>query len=128
MRISICGPNRNGAILKAEGVLGVKSIDPCVTNEIPAIIDLAAETYNHFDDENFILDGCPFDYLSKYNDGYFDVFEQVAINSLMNLDYVVVITMDMDKDTKKMYEYYAKIYPDKFHFYSSDVDFEVTIK
>ena len=125
MRISICGPLAENAIAKAEDVLGV-------TVKLPwqeSIIDYAAETYKYFNEQNVIFKGSVFDFLtSELNEGYDDVYEQIALETLNNVDYIAVIAMDMNKQLLKVYKEYQELYPDKFHIYSSSEEFEVTLR
>ena len=125
MRISICGPLAESAISKAEGVLGVSAKLPWQES----IIDYAAETYKYFNEQNVIFKGSVFDFLtSELNEGYDDVYEQIALETLNNVDYIAVIAMNMNKQLLKVYKEYQELYPDKFHIYSSSEEFEVTLK
>ena len=125
MRISICGPLAENAIAKAEDVLGV-------TVKLPwqeSIIDYAAETYKYFNEQNVIFKGSAFDFLaSELKEGYDDVYEQIALDTLNNVDYIAVITMDMNKQILKVYKEYQELYPEKFHIYLSPAEFEVTLR
>ena len=125
MRISICGPLAENAIAKAEDVLGV-------TVKLPwqeSIIDYAAETYKYFNEQNVIFKGSAFDFLaSELKEGYDDVYEQIALDTLNNVDYIAVITMDMNKQLLKVYKEYQELYPEKFHIYLSPAEFEVTLR
>ena len=125
MRISICGPLAESAITKAESVLGV-------TVKLPwqeSIIDYAAETYKYFNEQNVIFKGSAFDFLaSDLKEGYDDVYEQIALDTLNNVDYIAVITMDMNKQLLKVYKEYQELYPEKFHIYLSPAEFEVTLR
>ena len=125
MRISICGPLAENAIAKAEDVLGV-------TVKLPwqeSIIDYAAETYKYFNEQNVIFKGSAFDFLtSDLKEGYDDVYEQIALDTLNNVDYIAVITMDMNKQILKVYKEYQELYPEKFHIYLSPAEFEVTLR
>ena len=125
MRISICGPLAESAISKAENVLGVSAKLPWQES----IIDYAAETYKYFNEQNVIFKGSVFDFLtSELNEGYDDVYEQIALDTLNNVDYIAVIAMDMNKQLLKVYKEYQELYPDKFHIYSSSEEFEVTLR
>ena len=125
MRISICGPLAESAIEKAEGVLGVSVKLPWQES----IIDYAAETYKYFNEQNVIFKGSAFDFLtSDLKEGYDDVYEQIALDTLDNVDYIAVIAMDMNKQLLKVYKEYQELYPDKFHIYSSSEEFEVTLR
>ena len=125
MRISICGPLAESAIAKAEDVLGV-------TVKLPwqeSIIDYAAETYKYFNEQNVIFKGSAFDFLaSELKEGYDDVYEQIALDTLNNVDYIAVIAMDMNKQLLKVYKEYQELYPEKFHIYLSPAEFEVTLR
>ena len=125
MRISICGPLAESAIEKAEGVLGVSVKLPWQES----IIDYAAETYKYFNEQNVIFKGSVFDFLtSELNEGYDDVYEQIALETLNNVDYIAVIAMDMNKQLLKVYKEYQELYPEKFHIYLSPTEFEVTLR
>ncbi len=124
MRISITGPLKNEAILKAENTLKVEAKEPWKYE----ILDQAAETYKYFNESNVVFIGSPFDYLAlNPTEGYDDLYEQICIDSLNNVDYVAVITMDMDKHQLDIYKEYQKLFPNKIYLYSSPVDFEVRL-
>lgn len=125
MRISICGPLAESAISKAENVLGVSAKLPWQES----IIDYAAETYKYFNEQNVIFKGSAFDFLtSDLKEGYDDVYEQIALDTLNNVDYIAVIAMDMNKQLLKVYKEYQELYPEKFHIYLSPTEFEVTLR
>ena len=125
MRISICGPLAESAISKAENVLGVSAKLPWQES----IIDYAAETYKYFNEKNVIFKGSVFDFLtSELNEGYDDVYEQIALETLNNVDYIVVIARGMNMQLLKVYKEYQELYPEKFHIYSSPAEFEVTLR
>lgn len=125
MRISICGPLAESAISKAEDVLGVSAKLPWQES----IIDYAAETYKYFNEQNVIFKGSAFDFLtSELKEGYDDVYEQIALDTLNNVDYIAVIAMDMNKQLLKVYKEYQELYPEKFHIYLSPAEFEVTLR
>ena len=125
MRISICGPLAESAISKAEDVLGVSAKLPWQES----IIDYAAETYKYFNEKNVIFKGSVFDFLtSDLKEGYDDVYEQIALDTLNNVDYIAVIAMDMNKQILKVYKEYQELYPEKFHIYTSPQEFEVTLR
>ena len=125
MRISICGPLAESAISKAENVLGVSAKLPWQES----IIDYAAETYKYFNEQNVIFKGSAFDFLtSDLKEGYDDVYEQIALDTLNNVDYIAVIAMDMNKQLLKVYKEYQELYPEKFHIYLSPAEFELTLR
>ena len=125
MRISICGPLAESAISKAEDVLGVSAKLPWQES----IIDYAAETYKYFNEQNVIFKGSVFDFLtSELNEGYDDVYEQIALETLNNVDYIAVIAKNMNRQLLKVYKEYQELYPEKFHIYLSPTEFEVTLR
>ena len=125
MRIAITGPLKNEAILKAESVLNTTAKTPWEFT----VVDQAAETYKYFNENNVIFNGSPFDYLAKDQaEGYDDLYEQICIDSLNNVDYIAVITMDMDKNWLDIYKEYQKLFPNKIYLYSSPAEFEVRLK
>jgi hypothetical protein len=125
MRIAVCGPLKDEAIVKAESVLGTDAKHPWQNG----IVDYAAETYKYFNENNVVFEGSAFDFLaSESAEGYDDVYEQIALNTLSNLDYISVITMDMDRKLVKVYEEYQKLFPDKIYIYNSPAEFEVRLR
>lgn len=125
MRISITGPLKDEAIVKAERALVTEAKKPFEES----LIDQAAETYKYFSETNVIFSGSPFDYLSNdLQEGYDDMYEQICLDTLNNVDYIAVIAMDMDKNQLDIYKEYQKLYPNKIYIYSSPVDFEVRLK
>ena len=129
MRIAVCGPYREEVISKVEKAFGITAKKPeLVVNGDSQIIDYAAETYKYLDEENVVFDGSAFDFLTQEKgDGYDDVYEQIALNTLGNLDYIAVITSDMDRNLHKMYYEYQKLFQEKFRIYSVPSDFELTL-
>lgn len=125
MRIAITGPLSGEAISKAESILKVEVKKPWQAT----ILDQAAETYKYFNETNVVFSGSPFDYLAlDPTEGYDDLYEQICIDSLNNVDYIAVITMEMDKHQLDIYKEYQSLFPDKIYLYSSPVDFEVRLK
>ena len=125
MRIAITGPLSGEAISKAESILKVEVKKPWQAT----ILDQAAETYKYFNETNVVFSGSPFDYLAlEPVEGYDDLYEQICIDSLNNVDYIAVITMEMDKHQLDIYKEYQSLFPDKIYLYSSPVDFEVRLK
>lgn len=125
MRIAITGPLSGEAISKAESILKVEVKKPWQAT----ILDQAAETYKYFNESNVIFEGSTFDYLAiEPAEGYDDLYEQICIDSLNNVDYIAVITMDMDRHQLEIYKEYQKLFPNKIYLYSSPVEFEVRLK
>lgn len=126
MRISICGPERQQAISKVEKQFNVEAKKPWEVNGNSTIIDYAAETYKYNGEQFVLFDGSPFDFLGKNDgEGYDEIKEQIAIDTLSNLNYIIVITTGMDKQLLKSYEDYAKLFPEKFYLYTADTEFEI---
>lgn len=122
MRIAIVGPHKDEVISKAEQAFHIEAKHPW--NE--EIIDYASETYKYQDERDVIFEGSPFDFLAlNPTEGYDDVYEQICLNSLQNVDYIAVIAMDMDRHQLKIYKEYQKLFPGKFYIYSSSAEFEI---
>ena len=125
MRIAVVGPRRNEVILKVEDAFKSSAKSPSEST----IINYAAETYKYFDETNVVFEGSPFDFLALDPvEGVDDVYEQICVNSLVNLDYIAVIAMDMDRHQLEIYKEYQKLFPNKIYLYSSPVEFEVRLK
>lgn len=125
MRIAITGPDKNEVIVRVEDILKTKVKEPAKYE----ILDQAAETYKYFDEPNVIFCGSPFDYLAlDPADGYDDLYEQICIDSLNNVDYIAVIAMDMDRHQLDIYKEYQKLFPEKIYIYSTPTDFEVRLR
>lgn len=125
MRIAVSGLNNESVISKLESTLNVKAKEPWSAS----IIDCAAETYKYFNEPIVIFNGSVFDYLNTENaEGYSDVYEQIALSSLANLDYIIVVISNMDKYMVKLYEDYHKIFPEKFYIFNTVDDIEIVMK
>ena len=125
MRISITGPHKEEVIARVESALNTEVRRPWGDT----IIDTAAPMYREYPGQHTVYAGSPFDYLvPEQSEGYADLYEQIAINSLINLDYLVVITMDMPRELQKMYEEYQKLFPDKIYLYSTPTEFELMMR
>ena len=119
------GPRRNEVILKVEDAFKSNAKSPSEST----IINYAAETYKYFNEKNVIFKGSVFDFLtSELNEGYDDVYEQIALETLNNVDYIVVIARGMNMQLLKVYKEYQELYPEKFHIYLSPAEFEVTLR
>ena len=125
MRIAIVGPRKDEVILKVENAFNAKVKSPSEAN----IINYAAETYKYFDETNVVFSGSPFDFLALDPvEGVDDVYEQICITSLVNLDYIAVIAMDMDRHQLDIYKEYAELYPNKIYIYSTPAEFELRLR
>ena len=125
MRIAITGPRKGEVIPKVENALNTTVKSPVEVN----IINYAAETYKYFNETNTLFEGSPFDFLALDPvEGVDDVYEQICVNSLVNLDYIAVIAMDMDKHQLDIYKEYAKLYPNKIYIYSTPAEFELRLR
>ena len=113
-------------ITRVETALNTKAVRPSGGT---GIVDLAAELYKDYTGLHTVFAGSPFDGLAQnHAEGYDDVYEQVAINALGNLDYMAVITMDMTRESQKMYEEYQKLFPDKIYLYPTPTEFELMMR
>jgi len=125
MRIAIVGPHKDEVISKVEHVFNSDAKHPWNAE----IIDYAAETYKYFNEGNVVFEGSPFDFLALDPvEGYDDVYEQICLNTLDNVDYIAVIAMDMDRHQLEIYKEYQKLFPNKFYIYTTPVEFEVRLK
>lgn len=125
MRIAIVGPHKSEVISKVELAFNTNVKSPAEMD----IINYAAETYKYFDETNVVFEGSPFDFLALDPvDGVDDVYEQICINSLENLTYLAVISMDMDRHQLEIYKEYQKLFPDKIYIYSTPTDFELRLR
>ncbi len=125
MRIAVTGPHKREVISKVEGVFNTSAKSPAEVD----IISYAAETYKYFDEGNVVFEGSPFDFLALDPvEGVDDVYEQICLNSLENLTYLAVITMDMDKHQVEIYKEYQQLFPDKIYIYHTPADFEVRLR
>ena len=125
MRIAVCGPHKDEVIAKVEGIFNTEVKTPWKEE----ILDQAAETYKYFNETNVVFSGSPFDYLtSDLKEGYDDLYEQICLDTLNNVNYIVVIAMDMDKATLKLYEEYAKLFPEKIYIYTTPAEFELRLR
>ena len=128
MRIAVCGPHRAEVISNVESSMNTTAKQPWSVNGESSIIDYAADTYKYFNESNVIFDGSAFDFLAKSNaEGYDDVYEQIAIDTLSNLNYIAVIAMGMDNSTLNVYKEYQKLFPGKIYIYSTPAEFELRL-
>lgn len=128
MRIAICGTDKKSAISKLESVFGVEVKNPWSVDGKSGIVDYAAETYKYYNETDVLFNGSAFDFLLENEaEGYFDVCEQIAINTLDNVDKIIVMTSGMSDVQLKMYQDYASI-SDKFCLCNSDEDINIIKK
>ena len=128
MRIAISGREREDAVRKVEGVLHCTAVKPKFIEDMHPIIDYAAITYADIKGNDVIFDGSVLDVFRSYSgEGYNDVIEQIAINSLATLDKVVVIKKELSLEELKVYNEFASMFPDKFIFAYSASDLEISL-
>lgn len=126
MKIALCGVNKNKVLNDIEKYLGVTAIKPNWTSSDPGdIIDYAAVTYKYANSANVLFDGSAFDFLTESCEGYDEVFEQIALSTLINLDKVIVITSGLNPTLLKSYKYFADICPNKFQLLETEDDFNI---
>ena len=125
MRICICGLHREGAVKKAEEILGIESVNidyPGMKEDNEyQLFYYAAETFKHFNKTDVIFDGGVFDSTKHYSDsGWVDLQEQVILSAIDNLDNIVIVTKDMDEKNINFCKSYAELYPNKFLFIDNE--------
>lgn len=129
MRISVCGTETKSVLEKLETTLSTQVKTPWGVDGKSGIVDYAAETYKYDNEPNVIFSGSPFDFLIKNaGEGYNEVYEQIAINSLHNIDYIVVITSNMERKHLNVYKEYAELMPKKFRFFETEEEFIESFK
>lgn len=117
MRIAVCGPERSGLISKLEKELNVTAIKPWGDG---SIMDYTAVTYTKFDQKNVLFDGSPFDFLyTSDSEEYNEVYEQLALISLVNIDKLVFVTNGMSESRLSMLKSYAELFPKKIFMYTT---------
>lgn len=113
MKISVFGGNReivDRVIKKLEQLLKTKVVKPKLGNEHP-IVEMAKDTYGQTKRKNVVYDGCVLEYLIPHikDEDLFDVYEQIVLTSLVNLDLVLIIPEGMDSDLVDFYAGYCEI-------------------
>lgn len=125
MKVAVCGNDRIDVIKELEKLLKTESVRPKLGLEHP-IVDMANETYGQNKRTNVVFDGCVLEYLTPRLSGkYFDVYEQIALTSLVNIDKVYVVTAGMSDDEINMYKDYNEFLNGKIVFVSEVKDVTV---
>lgn len=113
MKIAVFGGNReivDRVIEKLERLLKTEAVKPKLGNEHP-IVEMAKETYGQTKRTNVVYDGCVLEYLTPNikDEDLFDVYEQIVLTSLVNLDLVLIIPEGMDSDLVEFYAGYCEM-------------------
>ena len=120
MKIAVCGNDRENVIKRLEKILRTEAVRPKLDTE-HSIVNMAEETYGQTKRKNVVYDGCVLEYLKPgLNEEFFDVYEQIALTSLVNIDKIFVVTKDMDEDELNMYKEYSEFLDGKINFVSDE--------
>lgn len=117
MRISVLGfsDESKKAVAKLEKSFNVSAKKPWGDD----IISVAAETYKYEDEENTVFVGSPFSFpISCDSEGFWDVYESIALDTINNVDKIVVITDGASKYQLDELMEYNKLF-DKFLFFEN---------
>lgn len=122
MKVAICGKNIEYSLNKYENILKTRAIRFDL-NAQHAIINLAKETFGHNDERNVLYGGCALQFLNdRMDDDLFEVYEQIALSSIANLDRIVVVTENMSESDIEMYKGYEKMFPNKIKLIVDESD------
>lgn len=120
MKIAVCGNDRVSVIKKLEKILRTEAVSPKLDTE-HSIVNMAAETYGQTKRKNVVYDGCVLEYLKPgLNEEIFDVYEQIALTSLVNIDKIFVVTNGMEEDELNMYKEYSEFLDGKINFVTNE--------
>ena len=120
MKIAVCGNDRENVIKRLEKILRTEAVRPKLDTE-HSIVNMAEETYGQTKRKNVVYDGCVLEYLKPgLNEEFFDVYEQIALTSLVNIDKIFVVTKGMDEDELNMYKEYSEFLDGKINFVSDE--------
>ena len=120
MKIAVCGNDRENVIKRLEKILRTEAVRPKLDTE-HSIVNMAEETYGQTKRKNVVYDGCVLEYLKPgLNEEFFDVYEQIALTSLVNIDKMFVVTKGMDEDELNMYKEYSEFLDGKINFVSDE--------
>lgn len=122
MKIAVFGVDRErveSIIKRFEQRLVTEAVKPKVGTEHP-IVEMAKETYGQNKRKNVVYDGCVLQYFTPdiKDEDLFDVYEQIVLTSLVNVDYVVVVPTGMSKELIEFYYSYNEMVGDKIRFIS----------
>ena len=122
MKIAVCGNDRENVIKRLEKILRTEAVRPKLDTE-HSIVNMAEETYGQTKRKNVVYDGCVLEYLKPgLNEEFFDVYEQIALTSLVNIDKIFVVTKGMDEDELNMYKEYSEFLDGKINFVSDEIE------
>ena len=120
MKIAVCGNDRENVIKRLEKILRTEAVRPKLDTE-HSIVNMAEETYGQTKRKNVVYDGCVLEYLKPgLNEEFFDVYEQIALTSLVNIDKIFVVTKDIDEDELNMYKEYTEFLDGKINFVTDE--------
>lgn len=116
MKVTVIGEGREDGIKRLESLLKTEAVRVRIEGEHP-IINVARESYGNNKRKNVVFDKCVTEFLDdSLEETLYDVYEQIALNSLEFLDMVFVITEGMDDETAESYKTYSEMFPGKFRF------------
>ena len=121
MKVAVCGNDIHevtNVVSKLEKILNTEAVTPKIMSEHP-IVEMSAETYGQTKRKNVVYVGCVLTYLVNVDEKFFDVYEQIVLSSLLNLDKVFVVTNNMDENELNIYKYYGSLMDDKIVFVSN---------
>lgn len=121
MKVAVCGNDIHevtNVVSKLEKILNTEAVTPKIMSEHP-IVEMAAETYGQNKRKNVVYVGCVLTYLVNVDEKFFDVYEQIVLTSLLNLDKVFVVTNNMDENELSIYKYYGSLMDGKIVFVSN---------
>ncbi len=120
MKIAVCGNDRENVIKRLEKILKTEAVRLKLDTE-HSIVNMAEETYGQTKRKNVVYDGCVLEYLKPgLNEEFFDVYEQIALTSLVNIDKIFVVTKGMDEDELNMYKEYSEFLDGKINFVTDE--------
>ena len=125
MKISVFGGDRevvDRVIKKLESLLKTEAVTPKLGTEHP-IVEVAKESYGHNKRTNVVYDGCVLQYLKPDMEGddLFDVYEQIVLTSLVNIDLVLIVPNGMEDGLAEFYAGYSEmIGGDKIKFINDE--------
>ena len=120
MKIAVCGNDRENVIKRLEKILRTEAVRPKLDTE-HSIVNMAEETYGQTKRKNVVYDGCVLEYLKPgLNEEFFDVYEQIALTSLVNIDKIFVVTKGIDEDELNMYKEYIEFLDGKINFVTNE--------
>ena len=120
MKIAVCGNDRENVIKRLEKILKTEAVRPKL-DMTHSIVNMAEETYGQAKRKNVVYDGCVLEYLKPgLNEEFFDVYEQIALTSLVNIDKIFVVTKGIDEDELNMYKEYNEFLDGKINFVSDE--------